>query len=174
MNVHASNDSSWRIGEIARMLGITAKTLRHYEQMGLLRPPQRTAQRYRVYGDDDMRRARHVVGLRRLGLSLEEIRGLLDVDKGGRTRRQRLLGLLDEKLREIDETLSVLQGRRDDMAARSLALFDAPPGGNGDCICSALVDCNCQTTCHCGHSQAPSESLSVSELLRSVSQANTR
>ena len=174
MKMAASKDSMWRIGEMALMLGITAKTLRHYERMGLLRPPQRTARRYRVYDDDDMRRARHVIGLRRLGLSLEEIRNLLSADKSGRTRRQRLLGLLDEKLRETDETLAVLQGRRDDMAARYLALLNASPQVSGDCICAALVACNCETTCHCCHPKKPSESLTASELLRFVSQVNTR
>ena len=150
MDTPGSNQSSWRIGEIAKLLGVTEKTLRHYERVGLLRPPQRTAHSYRMYDDDDMRRARHVMGLRGLGLSLEEIRSLLDENTSGRTRRKRLLGLLDEKLHEIDVNLAVLQGKRDDMAARYLALLDAPADRDGDCTCAALVACNCQTKCECG------------------------
>jgi hypothetical protein len=55
-----------------------------------------------------------------------------------------LLALLDEKLREMDVTLGVLQGRREDLAARHLGLLAAPRGRNGDCICAALLQpCNC-------------------------------
>lgn len=171
MDTPASEHGSWRIGEIARMLGVSEKTLRHYERVGLLRPPLRTAHRYRVYDDDDMRRARHVIGLRGLGLSLEEIRCLLNDDKGGPTRRQLLLGLLDEHLRDIDEMLAVLQGKRDDMAARYLALLDVPGDVNEDCICAALVACNCQNTCQCCDQ---SEGSTVSELLRASSQLFAR
>ena len=149
MDTPGSTQGSWRIGEIAKLLGVTEKTLRHYERVGLLRPPQRTAHAYRMYDDNDMQRARHVMGLRGLGLSLEEIRSLLDDNTSGRTRRKRLLGLLDEKLHEIDVNLAVLQGKRDDMAARYLALLDAPADRDGDCTCAALVSCNCQTDCAC-------------------------
>lgn len=143
MHVPESKDGLWRIGEVAEMLGITPKSLRHYERKELLRPPQRTDRGYRVYNDYDVRRAYSIVGLRRLGLSLQEIRGLFVSDKSGRTRQQRLLGLLDEKLREIDETVAILQGRRDDMVARYLALLDAALVTEGDCVCAAVPSCSC-------------------------------
>ena len=146
MDLPQSKNSVLRIGDIARTLDITAKTLRHYERKGLLRAPKRTAHGYRVYDEGDMQRARHVVGLRRLGLSLGEIRGLFEVDTSGRSRRKRLLGLLDEKLREMEETLAVLQGRRDDMAARYLALLDVPSERDSNCICAALLSCTCMGT----------------------------
>ncbi len=153
MATPGSTQGSLRIGEIAKLLGVTEKTLRHYERVGLLRPPRRTAHSYRIYDDNDMQRARHVMGLRGLGLSLEEIRCLLDENSSGRTRRKRLLGLLDEKLHEIDVDLAVLQGKRDDMVARYLALLDAPADRDGDCTCAALVACNCQTKYECGEPQ---------------------
>jgi DNA-binding transcriptional MerR regulator len=149
MDTPGSNQSLWRIGEIAKLLGVTEKTLRHYERVGLLPPPQRTAHSYRVYDNNDVLRARHVMGLRGLGLSLEEIRSLLDDNTKDRTRRQRLLGLLDEKLHEIDVMLAVLQGKRDDMASRYLALLNLPKDANGDCTCAALVACNCKSSCIC-------------------------
>ncbi|PPC83085.1 MAG: hypothetical protein CTY31_13875 [Hyphomicrobium sp.] len=150
METPGTKQASWRIGEIAKLLGVSEKTLRHYERVGLLRPPQRTAQSYRMYDNNDVQRARHVMGLRGLGLSLEEIRSLLDDHNMDRTRRQRLLGLLDEKLHEIDVTLAVLQGKRDDMAARYLALLNSPKDSSGDCTCAALVACNCKSSCACG------------------------
>ena len=145
MDAAEQNERSLRIGELAKALGITTKTLRHYERMEILRPPERTDKGYRIYDESDLRRARQVVDLRRIGLSIEEIRDLLKHAPGGATRRQRLLGLLDEKLRDTDETLSVLQGRRDDLAARYFALLDTPRDRVGTCICDALIlPCNCR------------------------------
>ncbi|MCH9765697.1 MAG: MerR family DNA-binding transcriptional regulator, partial [Alphaproteobacteria bacterium] len=54
-----------RIGELAKALGTTTKTLRHYERMSLLRPPQRTENDHRIYGEADLRNAREIMGLRR-------------------------------------------------------------------------------------------------------------
>ena len=117
MDAAEQNQRSLRIGELAKALGTTTKTLRHYERMEILHPPQRTDKGYRIYDESDLRRARQVVDLRRIGLSIEEIRDLLKHAPGGANRRQRLLGLLDEKLRDTDETLSVLH--QDDDLRRS-------------------------------------------------------
>lgn len=145
MDVAEQKQRSLRIGELANTLGTTTKTLRHYERMGILRPPQRTVKGYRIYDENDLSRARQVVDLRRIGLSIEEIRDLLEDTSGAPTRRQRLLGLLDEKLRDTDEMLGVLQGRRDDMAARYFALLDTPRERAGSCICDALMmSCSCR------------------------------
>ena len=136
-----------RIGEFARLLETTTKTLRHYEKMGLLPPSCRSESGYRMYGENAMLRARQVIGLRRLGLSIEEVRDLLNPHPTGTTRLQQLRGLLDEKVRDMDETLAVIQGRRDDLAARYLALLDTPPDREGNCICEALfLPCNCVQT----------------------------
>ncbi len=140
----SGNGRMLRIGELASDLGITTKTLRHYEKMGLISPSGRTQSGYRVYDLDDQRRARNVVGLRSIGLSIPEIQDLLAAAGEIGSVRQQLLGHLDEKLRETEETLSVLQGRRDDLSARALALFDTPAGRPADCICNALLrDCDC-------------------------------
>jgi len=144
MDVAEQKQRSLRIGELAKTLGTTTKTLRHYERMGILSPPQRTINGYRIYDENDLSRARQVVDLRRIGLSIEEIRDLFNHAPGGPTRRQHLLGLLDEKLRDTDEMLGVLQGRRDDMAARYIALLDTPSTHVGTCICNALMmPCSC-------------------------------
>lgn len=136
-----------RIGELAKALKTTTKTLRYYERIGLLLSVRRTGSGYRMYDEEAMRRAREVIGLRRLGLSIEEVHDLLHHDPGGTTRRLQLLGLLDEKLRDIDETLAILQGRRDDLAARNLSLFDTPRERMDSCICNALlVPCSCINT----------------------------
>lgn len=67
-----------RIGEVARRTGLTVRTLRHYDDLGLLTPQERTSGDYRLYGTDDLERLLSIQNLKSLGLSLEEIRAALD------------------------------------------------------------------------------------------------
>jgi DNA-binding transcriptional MerR regulator len=66
------------IGEMARRSGVSARMLRHYESLGLLRPTGRTASGYREYSGEDVRRILHIEMLRSLGLSLHEVGRALD------------------------------------------------------------------------------------------------
>jgi len=133
------------IGALARSLDVTTKTLRHYERIGLVPRAERERNGYRTYSTDAVRRARLVVGLRALGLSLEAIRELLVED--GRTLRQRLLGLLDQQIRDHALQIVILQGRHDDLEARYHALLSQPRPVASDCICAALMRvCDCRPT----------------------------
>ncbi|MER6347712.1 MerR family transcriptional regulator [Streptomyces sp. NPDC001595] len=66
------------IGEVARRSGVSARMLRHYESLGLLRPTGRTDGGYREYSSEDIRRIFHIESLRSLGLSLREVGRALD------------------------------------------------------------------------------------------------
>ncbi|MGC9496353.1 HEAT repeat domain-containing protein [Streptomyces sp. WG7] len=66
------------IGEVARKSGVSARMLRHYESLGLVRPTGRTGAGYREYSSEDCRRIFHVESLRSLGLSLREVGRALD------------------------------------------------------------------------------------------------
>ncbi|MEU3081148.1 MerR family transcriptional regulator [Streptomyces albidoflavus] len=66
------------IGEVARRSGVSARMLRHYESLGLVRPSGRTGSGYREYSVADIRRILHIESLRSLGLSLREIGRALD------------------------------------------------------------------------------------------------
>ncbi|WP_370021363.1 MerR family transcriptional regulator [Planotetraspora sp. GP83] len=67
----------WSIGELAHATGLTVRTLRHYDQIGLLTASERTSSGHRRYTKEDVRRLYRVRALRGLGLSLEEIAKLL-------------------------------------------------------------------------------------------------
>jgi MerR family transcriptional regulator, thiopeptide resistance regulator len=67
-----------RIGEVAAATGLTVRTLHHYDEIGLLRPSERTGAGYRLYSDGDVRRLYRIVAFRRLGLALDEVGALLD------------------------------------------------------------------------------------------------
>jgi MerR family transcriptional regulator, thiopeptide resistance regulator len=92
-------DRTWRIGELARETGLTVRALHHYDQLGLLSPLSRTAGGHRCYTSGDVRRLHRIVALRSLGISLEEIRTLLDgePDPTGLLRRQ--LDAVEERIR---------------------------------------------------------------------------
>ncbi|MEU3710258.1 HEAT repeat domain-containing protein [Streptomyces catenulae] len=66
------------IGEVARRSGVSARMLRHYDTLGLVRPTGRSGSGYREYSGDDLRRLFHVESLRSLGLSLREVGRALD------------------------------------------------------------------------------------------------
>lgn len=66
------------IGEAARRSGVSARMLRHYDSLGLVRPTGRTVGGYREYTPEDIRRIFHVEGLRSLGLSLRQVARALD------------------------------------------------------------------------------------------------
>lgn len=66
------------IGEVARRSGVSARMLRHYESLGLVRPSGRTGSGYREYSAQDIRRIFHIESLRALGLSLREVGRALD------------------------------------------------------------------------------------------------
>jgi DNA-binding transcriptional MerR regulator len=130
------------IGKLAGLLGVTPKTLRHYETIGLIRPAARAGNGYREYSSEAVRRARLVVGLRSLGLSIETVQALLIPD--GRPLRRRLLGVLDEQINDHALQISVLQGRHADLEARYHALLSQPASAPADCICGALMrTCDC-------------------------------
>lgn len=67
-----------RIGEVARRSGVSARMLRHYEALGLVRPTGRTAAGYREYTCEDIRRIFHIESLRTLGMSLRDVGRALD------------------------------------------------------------------------------------------------
>ena len=71
MKAAATRGRSWRIGELARATGLTVRTLRHYESLGLLPRPPRTRGRQRLYDERDVRRTYRIRALRELGLSLQ-------------------------------------------------------------------------------------------------------
>ncbi len=131
-----------RIGQLASRLFTTAKTIRFYEEIGLLRSPARADSGYRTYDRRAHDQAARILALRRLGLSIDELKDLLAAEGG--SVRKRLSALMDERLRAVELELGVLQGRRDELAARHQALLATPRDRPGDCICDALFEpCTC-------------------------------
>ncbi|MGI9433677.1 MAG: MerR family DNA-binding transcriptional regulator [Geminicoccaceae bacterium] len=138
------HQSAIQIGELASALGVTPKTLRHYEKIGLIPEAERTGSGYRMFSAAAAKRAGIVVGLRSLDLSIDAIRQVLETNDG-RSLRQRVLGLLDREVQDYALKIAVLQGRHDDLEARYHALLATPQMTDGDCVCAALMrPCTCE------------------------------
>lgn len=72
------SQTAWKIGDLAEKVGLSVRTLRYYEELGLLKPSERTDAGHRLYLEADIMRLQQIVSLRQLGLSLEEIKTCLD------------------------------------------------------------------------------------------------
>jgi DNA-binding transcriptional MerR regulator len=76
----AQQPRRWRVGELAEATGLTVRALHHFDEIGLLRPAQRSATGHRLYTPADVRRLYHIIALRQLGLPLHRIARSLDGD----------------------------------------------------------------------------------------------
>jgi DNA-binding transcriptional MerR regulator len=106
------------ISELAEKTGVSPRTLRYYEELGLLPGVRRRAGGRRVYGRDELERLRFIQRLKRLGLSLAEIRDLNAVHAiQGSTRAMlvRLEELLGKQLAELDGRISELEALREEI-----------------------------------------------------------
>ncbi|WNI25980.1 HEAT repeat domain-containing protein [Streptomyces sp. ITFR-16] len=107
------------IGEVARRSGVSARMLRHYEALGLVRPTGRTDGGYREYSGEDIRRIFHIESLRSLGLSLREVGRALD-DPGFRPSE-----LVDDLIRQTRERVA----RETELLTRLSRIGAAEPAG---------------------------------------------
>lgn len=100
------------VGQVAEEVGVSVRTLHHYDEIALVVPSERSNAGYRLYTEDDLTRLQHVVVYRRLGFGLEEVADLLeqDADVLEHLRRQRSaitdrIGELTELVRSIDAAM---------------------------------------------------------------------
>lgn len=105
------------IGGLADRCGVTRDTLRFYERERLLPAPRRTASGYRLYGEEDAGRVRFIRRAQAMGLTLDDIRELLRVQKL-RTPEQcgRVAGRLRARIEAVDEKIAQLRAFREELA----------------------------------------------------------
>jgi DNA-binding transcriptional MerR regulator len=114
-----------RIGEIAERSGVTPRTIRYYEELGLLPRTERAQGKHRVYTENDVERLREVTRLRDLlGLSLDELRSMITAESVRAELRRRFhetdsreerVALLDQALPHIDTQLGLVRRRLDEL-----------------------------------------------------------
>lgn len=111
--------AKFTIGQFARRTAVSAKAIRFYEEQGLLPPPQRTDSGYRLYSTLDVRRLRLVKRAKLLGLTLPQVKALVDqsFDQSCRELKQDLLRLIPEQMAEIDRRIEELQALKGELDA---------------------------------------------------------
>jgi DNA-binding transcriptional MerR regulator len=142
----------WRIGEVAKQTGVTTRTLRYWEELGLLQPASRTDGGERLYGAADVRRVTRIRDWQELlGFSLDEVKTVLstgDVDvldrvhfelHDGQVPVSRRRALMDEAIaandqlvRRLEDTLARIGALRDERAAIAIRLREKRDALAGD------------------------------------------
>jgi DNA-binding transcriptional MerR regulator len=106
-----------RIGELAGRAGVTTRTIRYYEGLGLLHS-RREGGGHRQYDDDALARLEKIDWLKRMGLTLEEISEVIPLYFGAQTGargRKKMLALLERRLAETEERVEGLVAHRDEL-----------------------------------------------------------
>jgi len=125
-----------KIGQVAREAGMTAKTIRYYELLGLLPEPRRTESGYRLYGQGAVERLEFIKKAKRLGLSLDEIKDILALHEEQQRPCVHVLAFLDRKIAEVGEVIEDLKAFRQDLAwlrAESARQLENLPEGAAIC-----------------------------------------
>lgn len=99
----------WAIRDVARATGLTSRTLRHYEQIGLLHPSRVASNGYRFYGEAELSRLHRILSLRALELPLATIQIALDDDESLEEAIQSHLSLLEERRDRTIQQITVVQ-----------------------------------------------------------------
>ncbi|WP_066639471.1 heavy metal-responsive transcriptional regulator [Serinicoccus hydrothermalis] len=114
-----------RIGELAYAAGVTSQTIRFYESRGLLPETERGENGYRVYEESALARLRFIASAQAAGLTLSQIRSILDLRDAGNVPCQHVTTLLDTRLADVRtriRDLTVLQEELEALLNRSRLL----------------------------------------------------
>jgi MerR family copper efflux transcriptional regulator len=131
-----------KIQEFSRLSGLSAKTIRYYESIGVLPSPPRTQNGYRDYSEKDLERARFVAGIRSLDLSLDEIMELLAMRDRREAPCRTLLDRIEQKANQIEERIQALRQMEVDLRKlHDLGLtFPTDDVDGKNCICHLVSE----------------------------------
>ncbi len=124
-----------QIGKLARQLGITTRTIRYYEEVGLMGPSDRKNGGARSYNRDEVLRLKFILKLKELGIGLKEMLSLAETfdthNQDFDTITPQVLEILDLHIGKIDDKIARLASLRRDIAnyrSRIQSLLENPPG----------------------------------------------
>lgn len=103
------NGNTMNIGEAAQASGVSAKMVRHYEEIGLIPRAKRTLAGYRMYSQSDVHTLRFIKQARNLGFSIEQIEQLLALWQDRRRPSRKVKELAQEHIRELEERIRDMQ-----------------------------------------------------------------
>jgi DNA-binding transcriptional MerR regulator len=113
------NRTSFRIGEVASGAGVSVDTVRYYERLKLLPRASRTSGNFRLFAPESIERVRFIKQAQELGLTLDEIKGLLAT--GGADECRKVRDLLSKKIEELDIKVRAMKEFRRTLAQHHAA-----------------------------------------------------
>lgn len=119
---------SIQIGTLAKQLGITTRTIRYYEEIGLMGKTERAGGETRTYNKDDILRLKFILKLKGLGISLKEIHELSDIfdinEQDFHTIAPKLIEILDRHISLVDAKMASLSSLRGDIVSYRVRITD--------------------------------------------------
>jgi MerR family transcriptional regulator, copper efflux regulator len=113
------NTAQMNIGEAAKHSGVSAKMIRHYEEIGLIPKAARTYSGYRTYADNDVHTLRFIRQARSLGFSIKQIEQLLGLWRNQRRPSSKVKALAQDHMAELDARIAELQAMKRTLQALS-------------------------------------------------------
>jgi DNA-binding transcriptional MerR regulator len=126
------------IGQASQQTGLSTKAIRIYERKGLLPKADRTSSGYRLFQGTDVDVLRFIRQARSLGLRLDEIKNVLDLQRSGQRPCETVIAMLDAHLAEIERTLSDLTSLRSTLAKACSQARASRERGEGGVICEII------------------------------------
>ena len=122
-----------QIGELARQLGITTRTIRYYEEIGLMGETDRLGGSTRMYNKDDILRLKFILKMKAMGVSLKEIQELSEIfdinDQDFTTITPKLIAILDHHIARVDDKMAKLSSLRNDIVNYRVRIMDLLKNG---------------------------------------------
>ncbi len=110
------SDAVMTIGQASASSGVPSKTIRFYEELGLVKPAERLANRYRAYDESNVQTLRFIRRARSLGFSLQEVDALLALYRNRRRASEEVKRLALAHVADLDHKIAELTGIRDTIA----------------------------------------------------------
>ena len=128
--------TEFRIGEVAARAGVSIDAVRYYERLKLLPRARRTAGGFRLFGPESVEHVQFIKQAQELGLTLDEIKGLLAT--GGAQECRRVRDLLSKKIGELDGRMTAMKDFRRTLG-RHLSACERELKTHGDSACCPVV-----------------------------------
>lgn len=143
------SEKTYKIGQLAELTGLTQRTIRYYDELGLLKTSSRTQGGQRIYSDSDLLYIKRIMELKALSFSLEEIKAIILLggdDESGEKRRAVLLENYRRKKEEAEKRKNAIENEIGELDWHIMQLERA---GNSfkDCPGTLCADCAFKENC---------------------------
>lgn len=146
-------DGVLKIGELSELSGLTSRSIRYYEELGLIKPVARSNGKFRLYDHSSLTRLEYIRRLTDVGLSLADILRLFrvwEMSLSGESRREQLVSIIAEYRKEVEKRKAAVE-----LVERELSLICEIVKGCEGCS-SAPIPENClECTTVCEHGDLP-------------------